>query len=113
MITNTINGAPISGAIFCDYFRSLINRFFKILPMRETEEASLPTYLSSLQMELLGFSHLVSGAKNNSSFMTMLSILQYLIDDPDCPVASVRREVFHAINLCNRIIEVYMESEAM
>ena len=39
--------------------------------------------------------------------MTLISILQYLIDTPDCPVQDVKREVFRAISICNKLKSRY------
>ena len=44
--------------------------------------------------------------------MTLLSMLQYMIDRPDCPVSEVRREVFRAISICNRLKAEYAEGGA-
>ena len=93
-----------------NYFDAMVNHFFKILPMRENEEASLPTYMCSLQVELIGCGDLVSSLRTDPSFLTLLSILQYLIGHPACEVADVRREVFHAINICHKLRAMY-ESE--
>ena len=43
----------MDAAVLENYFRSLINLFFKILPLKESKERSLETYLRSLQSELL------------------------------------------------------------
>lgn len=103
MINETTVGIPIDTEIFCNYFANLINRFFKILPLREQNEASLIEYMRSLQAELLGCKELVCSIQNDSMFLTLLSILQYLIDHPECCVKEVKREVFQAISICNKI----------
>lgn len=100
----------IGSQLLRNYFDTMVNHFFKILPMRENEEESLPTYMCSLQIELVGCGDLVSRLRTDPSFMTLLSILQYLIEHPDCDVANVKREVFHAISICRKLREMY-ESE--
>ncbi len=97
----------VSEALLKDYFHNLVGLFFKILPIREKGEASLPDYMQKLQAELLGCQSLVSGLKNNASLVSLLSILQYLIDNPECSVARVRREVFDAIAICNKLEASY------
>ena len=41
--------------VLSNYLRNLVNLFFKILPIRESEEPSLTSYMVSLQTELIGF----------------------------------------------------------
>ena len=90
-----------------NYFHSLVNCYFKILPIREDGEKTIGVYLESLKAEMLGCGSLLNDIKNDPSYMTLLSILQYFIDHPDCDIADVRREVFRAIRICNKIAEKY------
>ncbi len=92
-----------------EYFQYLVDHFFKILPMKEQGEETLYAYMDSLQFELLGFSELFTNAKYSSNVVTLLSILQRLIDKKDCSISVVRREVFHAISICNKLIQLYSE----
>ena len=111
MSIQTTAGTPISNELMSNYLHTLVNRLFKILPIREQNDASLPVYVQSLQVELLGCQNLITTFKNDAVFLTLLSILQYLIDNPDCSVRTVRREVFHAISLCNKLKANYLDSE--
>ena len=97
----------MSAAVLDNYLRSLINLFFKILPLKESGERSLETYMKSLQAELLGCNALVEVIHDDSMFLSLASILQYLIDNPDCDVVFVRREVLRAISICNKLREKY------
>lgn len=99
----TTAGVPMSAAVLDNYLRSLINLFFKILPLKESGERSLETYMKSLQAELLGCNALVEAIHDDSMFLSLASILQYLIDNPDCDVVFVRREVFRAISMCGSV----------
>lgn len=94
---------PISNWLFSGYLTSLIDRVFKILPLRETEEPTLPVYIESLLIELIGFSELVTATNTDSRFLSLMAILQYLASNPECEVDIVKREVFHAISICNKI----------
>lgn len=100
---------PVDGELLYNYFRTLVNHFFKILPIRENEEESLETYVRSLQLELFGCRELIPELHKNSFYLSLLSILQYLIDNPDCDVRTVRREVFRAISICNKLKAIYSE----
>lgn len=103
----TTTGIPITEDLIGNYFKHLVNSFFKILPIRENGEETLPVYIKSLQVELLGAKELICTLNNNANFMTLLAILQYLNDNPDCPVFDVKREVFRAIALCNKLKALY------
>lgn len=104
---DTVLNIPIDDENLGIYFKSLINCFFKILPIRESEEPTLPVYMRSLQVEILGCKQLVCALEKDSSMITLVSILQYLIDTPECPVSEVKREVFRAISICTRLAEKY------
>ncbi len=90
-----------------NYFDSLVNRFFKILPMREQGEEYLDVYMQSFRNELIGCDSLLSSVCVDANIITLASILQFLIDNPNEPVGSVKREVFRAISICNKMKDKY------
>ena len=103
MMIQTAAGVPMDSTVLNNYFRALINLFFKILPLWEDGESSLSVYMKSLQAELLGCNEFVEVIRNDPLLLSLLSILQYLIDMPDCEVSVVKREVFRAISICNKL----------
>ena len=107
MMVKTTAGIEVDSELIYKYFKNLVNQFFKILPMREDNEESLPTYIASLRAELLGCSQVIEPFGENPSFLTLLSILQYLSDNPDCSVPVTKREVFKAISICNKFRDQY------
>jgi len=111
MTVDTDVGSPIEMALVHNYFSTLVNHFFKILPIRESEEASLPIYMRSLQVELLGCQEFIPSLRTDAAYLTLLSILQYLINNPACEVKEVKREVFRAIKICNRLKDTYKDKE--
>lgn len=111
MTIDTRAGVSIDAGILHNYFKRLVNQFFKILPMRENSEETLTTYMQSLQTELLGCQSFIVAIHNDSDYLTMLSILQYLIDHPDCSVSKVKREVFRAISICNKLRAKFLPTE--
>ena len=108
MSIKTSNNFEIDNELLRNYFRNLVNLFFKILPIRENEEDTLVTYMKSLQAELMGCKTLVTAINNDSNFLTLISILQYLIDNPQSSVMDVKREVFKAISICNKLQSKYI-----
>lgn len=111
MNVDTVFGLSVDKNLLCNYFKNLVNQFFKILPMRENDEDSVITYMQSLQIELLGCKDLIPEIRDNSLYLTLLSILQYLIENPECPIPLVKREVFRAISICNKLKSVYSSTE--
>ena len=107
MTLNTAAGVPIDTDCLYGYFDYMVGQFFKILPMCEGKEESLPVYMRSLQVELSGCGGFINGLYDNALYVSLLSILQYLIDDPDCDVSEVKREVFKAIKICNKLKASY------
>lgn len=107
---DTAVGTPIAGSVVANYFETLVNRFFKILPIRESGEKTLPIYIRSLQTEMLGCQEFINALNNDANFLTLLSVLQYIHDNPDCPVQDVKREVFRAINICNKLKTRYAKA---
>lgn len=109
MMIETTTGQTVSQKALCNYFRNLVNLFFKILPIREANEESLTTYMKSLQAELLGCKSLIVVVRDDELYLTLLAKLQYLIDNPECSVREVKREVFGAISICNKLKAKYAE----
>lgn len=104
---SNVTDVRLPNELIRNHFHSLVNCYFKILPIREDEEKTISVYLESLKAEMLGCGSLLNSIKNDPAYMTLLSILQYFIDHPDCDIAQVRREVFRAIRICNKIAEKY------
>ena len=98
---------PMDSEAVSNYIGVLVNQFFKILPMREAETVSLGTYMESLQLEVYGCASLVNSLYCDEKFLSLLSILQYLIDNPVSEVCVYKREVFKAIGICNKLRDKY------
>ena len=107
----TITGENIDSNFLHEYFKCLVNQFFKVLPMRENDEASIDVYLESLRNELIGFGNLIPIVNQDAMFVTLLATLQFFIDYPECPISTVKRGVFKAISICNKLAELYENIE--
>lgn len=92
--------------VFDNYCQYLIGAFYKILPIKESGEPSLVEYMKSFQAELIGCNSLLERINWDSSIITLISILEFLINN-NCDVATVKREVFKAINICKKINKKY------
>lgn len=102
----TTNGYDIPTNMVGNYLNGLVNQFFKILPIKESGEPSLNEFMKSLQVELIGHKSLMEYIQYDSMYMTLLSILQYMIEN-DCSTQVVKREVFKAISICKKLRKKY------
>lgn len=107
MMLEAQTGIQVDDELLRNYFTSLVNHFFKILPMREEGLDTLPVYARSLQLELYGVSSFIPSMKNDANMLRLLAVLQFLIDNPECDVDEVRREVFKAIRVCGSLQRKY------
>lgn len=103
MTVETVRGAHMDATVLSNYLRNLVNLFFKILPIRESGESSLEEYMKSLQAELLGCGELIKAIHEDPMFLSLIAILQFLIDHPENEIPVVKREVFKAISICNKL----------
>lgn len=102
-----LNGMTMDNTVLENYLRNLVNLFYKILPLRENEQPTLGTYMQSLRVELIGCKSLIVALHEDPMFLSLLSILQYLIDNEDGEVPVYKREVFKAISICNKLRKRY------
>ncbi len=92
------------------YLQFLINQFFKILPMKESNEPSLQKYIHNLQRELIGCKEIFPEFYNNELFISLISILEYMINNnPDA--TTVKSDVFKAISICKKIAKDLNDKE--
>ena len=98
----TTCGIELNNELFANKLRGFVNQFYKILPIKESGEPTLNQYIKSLQREMLGCQALIVALDNDAQYLSLLSILQYMIDN-DCDVATVKSDVFRAINILKRM----------
>jgi len=96
----------IPDELFVNYLKFLVGKVFKILPISESEPDTLKDYLESLILELSGSIQLISKIKCDGSFISLLSTLQYFIDN-ECTNEVYRREVFKCISIINKLQKRY------
>jgi len=107
MSMKTATNQLINPKLLTAYFDTLVDLLFKILPMWEEGEKTLPEYLDRLLRELIGCNALFPLIKNDGGIVSVMAIIQYLIENPECEVGTVKRMVFHAISICNRLCGRY------
>lgn len=92
------------------YFNRLIGMTFKILPLREENIQSLPTYLDSFLCEIFGLKELIYVLREDADFLRLLSTLQYIAScDETVDNATIKREVFKGINIIKALQHKYVK----
>lgn len=113
MKVDTSIGMPVSDRLVSNYFGTLVNQVYKILPMREAEQESLPKYIWRLEAELIGNQLLLPSVHEDPYFASLLGILHYLGEcGLNCQTQKVRQLVFEAISICEKLKMRYAETEA-
>ena len=105
----TIYNVEMSREVMKKRVNELINQFYKILPLRENESATLSQYTGSLLREMLGMKQLLVEWHDDSQYASLLGILQYISDNPTCDVSVVKSDVFKAINIIKRLQKKYTD----
>lgn len=90
---------PIPEKLCQNYFETLINRFYKILPLKEEGSPTITQYISSLLSEMTGNKELITLIREDGQYLSLLGSLESLIVCNDLKIC--KREVFK----CIRIIE--------
>ena len=91
---------------FCNYFHFLINKTYKILPMKEQNSLTLKSYLESYQRELIGNKELIDVLVDEPQFITVLNIIQFLISE-EYTNEVCKKEVFKCIRILQKIKNKY------
>ena len=107
---NTKYDNKIPDLLIKNYFKNLINQFYKILPIKESGEDTLQKYMESLMRELIGCGSLIDKINNDSLYLCLLCTLQYLIDN-NGDINVIRSEVFKSISICKKLENKYSDVE--
>ena len=95
---------------FCRYFEFLINKTYKILPLKEEKSDTLKSYLESYLRELIGNQELVPVLVDEPKFITVLNTMQFLISE-EYSDKVCKKEVFKCIRILEEIKEKYFKEE--
>lgn len=94
---------------FCNYFKFLIDKTYKILPLKEENSETLKQYLESYLRELIGNRDLVDVLVDEPKFITILNTMQYLISE-EYSTSVCKKEVFKCIRILEEINDKYFKS---
>lgn len=112
MMFDTSAGVLVDEQCLLNYLDSLINRFFKILPIRESDGKMPVSHMASLQYEILGCKNMIVALNYDESILSLASTLQYLIDTPDINIKDVKKEVFRTISICEKLKKKFCGGDA-
>lgn len=108
MSIDTSLGFSVSPRLLENYFKTLVNQVYKILPMREAEMDSLQKYIWRLSAELVGGAGLYPNLREDSYYASLLNILQYLSEhNHECTVEQTKQLVFEGIHICEKLSARY------
>lgn len=88
------------------YMDYLVGKFYKILPIKESNETTLLSYIDSFQRELMGCKNAIRRLNYDSRYMTLIAILSYIKENTG-NIQEMRKDVFRAIDICKKLKEQY------
>ena len=108
MSIKTAIGFEVRPKLLENYFRTLVNQIYKILPMREAESQSLSKYIWRLSAEIAGGAGMYPRLQDDSYYASLLNILQYLNEhNKECTVEQTKQLVFEGIRICEKLSDRY------
>lgn len=91
--------------ILKNYFDSLVNNIFKILPLYEEKNQGVSTYVDSLLFEINGLEDLID-IEVSSEYISLINTLKSIkkeIDSNSSEHKVIKREVFKSIGILKNI----------
>lgn len=95
---------PIPDKLFHNYLRTLIGKFYKILPMCEEHSPTVNVYIDSLMFELTGNHKLIESVDYDARYMSLLCTLNGIQNCNE--IKTCKREVFKCIRIIEELIEI-------
>jgi hypothetical protein len=92
---------PVDDSLVEKYLEKLVDKIFKLLPLREEENPTLTMYHHSLMLELTGFRSLFSELNDKAELISLLSSLESLLTIEDFKL--YRSKVFECISLVKKV----------
>lgn len=80
----------------------LINKLFKIIPLKESNDKNIDIYIDSLCVDLLGSSFTFKELLKNQNYITIVNTVEYL-SEYDYSFEKCKREVFKCISLIEKV----------
>jgi hypothetical protein len=85
-----------------NYFTRLVDKLFKVIPLKEDNASTVDGYIQDLIYELMGGDTLFEMSDYDSRLIDIILLLQ-AIKDEDMSHSEYRRAIFKCITLTNQI----------
>ena len=99
----------IPDTLCCNYLSRLVDKLFKILPLKESNSDTIDTYLDDLIFEIGGNHSLMCDTNYNPKIMDIMCILESVRQE-DMTHSEYRRAIFKCISISNQLNE-YLKEE--
>lgn len=96
---------PIPNELCENYFDILINRLYKILPLKEEGSPTVAVYIESLLSEMTGGHRVILILENDGRFLSIINSLEYIRGCDD--VHMCKREIFKCIRIVETLKKEY------
>lgn len=97
--------------LYC-YFERMIGRLYKILPLKQDCEETLPSYIDSLLLQMTGVD-IVANLSDQPYYLSILGVVAYLKDNIlSCDHYCVKKQIFGAIKMCQKLMDIYKGGDA-
>lgn len=88
--------------LYCNYINKLIDKFYKIIPLKESNCVTTNVYIDGLIIEISGFQEFIEHLNYDARILTILNILNY-IQNNELSHYEYRRQIFKCINFIKQI----------
>ena len=96
---------PISEELCDNYFEVLVNRIYKVLPLKEEGSETLSVYIESLLSEMTGNKELIDYIRNDGQYLSVMNSLEFIRQCDDIIIC--KREVFKCIRTVKNLQRKY------
>jgi hypothetical protein len=91
----------IDDELLAKYIERLVNKIFKLLPLKQESNPTLVEYHKSLMLELNGANSLVIALQGDANFMCLICSLEGLLSIEDDK--TYRSKIFELIGICKKL----------
>ena len=102
----TTQDPTVPDKLFENFLHRLVGRFFKIMPLKESNSPTLNLYLQSFKIDLMGCNSVMKATGYNDLFLQLIDVLQFFLEH-DFDNDTCHREVMKCIGIVKLLYEDY------
>ena len=99
----------VPDTLCCNYLSRLVDKLFKILPLKESNSDTVDTYLDDLIFEISGNHSLMRDTNYNPKILDSMSTMESVRRE-DMTHSEYRRAIFKCISISNQLND-YLKEE--